>query len=141
MNRMTSETHQISRLFMDDYIHFESIHAKFPNEATAVFGRVDDLRLALQVFRESTKRSETLAESAAAPETISPVADEALLSDASENSSVLACANVRKCCDAAYSDFGVSSAAVLSSPSDIGSTEEEIRQIDAACAFVAPVAG
>jgi hypothetical protein len=124
MNIMTTETQQISRLFMDDYVHFESIHSKFPTEATAVFGRVNDLRLALQVFRESTNGSETLVESEpnTCQETISPVAEEAVLLESSS---------------AAVADSGIS--AVLSS--SVGSTEEEIRQIDAACAFVAPVAG
>jgi hypothetical protein len=112
---MTSETQQISRPFLEDYVHFESIHAKYPNEATSVFARVDDLRVALQVFRESTNVSELPAGK------VSPVPEAALLQGLELNAS--------------------DGSAVLLASADIGSTDEALEQIDAACACVASAAG
>ena len=50
----SSQPVQLSNILSEDYRHFESIHGEHPQEAETVFGRMDDLRTALRVFREAT---------------------------------------------------------------------------------------
>jgi hypothetical protein len=45
---------QFSKFLAEDYQHFEHTHLQYPQEAHVVFGRVSDLRAALQAFREAT---------------------------------------------------------------------------------------
>jgi len=45
---------QFSNILADDYQHFEHTHEQYPQEAQAVFGRMSELRAALQAFREAT---------------------------------------------------------------------------------------
>ena len=133
MGKMASETPKITTPFLDDYVHFESIHAKFPCEATAVFERVDGLRLALQVFRESTNT--ILVGASLCGEKITPVAEEALL----DGSSALEMLALDDSFALEMLSLDGSPAALVSPSTD--STEEEMGQIDAACVLVAPVAG
>ena len=50
----SSQPVQLTNILSEDYQHFELIHDKHPNEAGAVFSRMDDLRTALRVFKEAT---------------------------------------------------------------------------------------
>ncbi len=49
---MASSPIQLCTVFTDDFRFFESNHALYPTDASAVFGCVADLRKALKAFRE-----------------------------------------------------------------------------------------
>jgi hypothetical protein len=49
-----TQPNQLSNILSEDYRHFEASHERYPLEAEQVFGRVADLRAALQAFREAT---------------------------------------------------------------------------------------
>lgn len=42
-------------IFSDDYAHFESNHADFPEDAKRVFAHLDELRSVLAEFRKATE--------------------------------------------------------------------------------------